>query len=196
MAERRVGRGTVMVWTSSLDSLWNDFALKPVFVPFVHQAMKHLGRYVEPKAWYTVGDVFDPADAPPVGPRAESAGGAALTALTPAGRGVELSAAGKPGTLLLAEAGFYEIRTAGREKDAASVAVNVATAESDLAPLDPAELVAAVAAGGGQAGGTHQRDVTVEELERHQSLWWYLLATGLLLLVIEAAVAHRLPRIA
>lgn len=196
MAERRVGRGTVMVWTSSLDSYWNDFPLKPVFVPFVHQAMKHLGRYVEPKAWYTVGEVFDPAGAPPIGPRVEPAAAAPLTALTPAGRGVELSDAGRPGTLVLAEAGFYEIRTAGREKDAANVAVNVAPAESDLAPLDPAELVGAVTAGGGRAGGARPRDVTVEELERQQSIWWYLLATGLLLLAIEAVVASRLPRIA
>jgi hypothetical protein len=38
--------------------------------------------------------------------------------------------------------------------------------------------------------------MTVEESEHRQSLWWYLLAVGLLLLVIEAAVASRLPRIA
>jgi len=43
LVERRVGAGTVLTWTSSLDSYWNDLALRPVFVPFVHQAMKHSG---------------------------------------------------------------------------------------------------------------------------------------------------------
>ncbi len=67
-------RGTVLAWTSTLDSYWNDLPLKPVFVPFVHQVMRHLGRYVEPKPWYTVGEAYDPADAPPPAPPAGRAG--------------------------------------------------------------------------------------------------------------------------
>jgi hypothetical protein len=57
LVERRVDAGTVLTWTSSLDSYWNDLALRPVFVPFVHQAMKHLGHYADVKAWRTVGEV-------------------------------------------------------------------------------------------------------------------------------------------
>ena len=37
LAERRVGRGSVLVWTSTLDSYWNDLALQPVYLPFVHR---------------------------------------------------------------------------------------------------------------------------------------------------------------
>jgi len=71
LVERRVGDGTVLAWMSTLDSYWNDFALRPVFVPFLHQAMKHLGRYVEAKPWRTVGEVFDETESPltPVGDR-------------------------------------------------------------------------------------------------------------------------------
>src|SRR5205085_1079366 len=30
MAERRIGSGNVVIWTSTLDNYWNDLALKPV----------------------------------------------------------------------------------------------------------------------------------------------------------------------
>jgi len=76
------------------------------------------------------------------------------------------------------------------------VAVNGAVGESDLSPIDPAELVAGVTAPGTAAGAAGGHEITAEEGERRQSLWWYLLVAGLLLLVIEAAVASRLPRIA
>ena len=76
------------------------------------------------------------------------------------------------------------------------VAVNGSIAESDLSPLDPAVLTANVVPATASGGAAAGRVLTVEEGEHRQSLWWYLLAVGLLLLVIEAAVASRLPRIA
>ncbi|MDQ3880895.1 MAG: BatA domain-containing protein, partial [Chloroflexota bacterium] len=33
LAEKRVGKGKVLVWTSTLDNFWNDLALQPVFLP-------------------------------------------------------------------------------------------------------------------------------------------------------------------
>ena len=96
------------------------------------------------------------------------------------------------------EQGIYEIRTpgasAGRPE---TVAVNLDPAESDLTPLDPGELVAAVTgrANSGQAEESPVvQEMTREEAERHQSLWWYLLMVGLLLLTIETVIANRLSR--
>jgi hypothetical protein len=196
LAERKVGGGSVLAWTSTLDSYWNDVPLKPIFVPLVHQVMRHLGRYVEPRPWYTVGEAYDPADAPPVGPGSRQAGGGAFTAVSPTGRVVEPVTGSGRRTVPLGEAGFYEIRGAGSSADTDVVAVNGAVAESDLSPLDPAVLTANVVPAPGTAGDGGGRVPTVEEGERRQSLWWYLLAVGLLLLVVEAAVASRLPRIA
>jgi hypothetical protein len=197
VAERRVGGGLVVVWTSTLDSYWNDLPLKPVFVPLVHQLMRHLGRYVEPRPWYTVGEAYDPADAPPAGPGARPVADAAFTAVSPTGRAVEPAPGSGTRTVTLAETGFYEIRPAGSSVGPIVVAVNGAVAESDLTPIDPAALLTEVTSAGAAAGRDgHARDLTVEERERHQSLWWYLLVVGLLLLVIEAVVASRLPRIA
>lgn len=192
LVERRVGDGTVLAWTSTLDSYWNDFALRPVFVPFLHQAMKHLGRYVEAKPWYTVGEIFDPLERP----RTDAARGASATVLTPQGRALDL-AANSPSSFQLEEPGFYEIRSAGQKAgDGAFVAVNVSAVESDLTPFDPAEFVTAVSSPGATGASGAVQELTAEDHERRQSLWWYLLAGGLLLLAIEALVASGYPRIA
>jgi len=166
-------------------------------VPFVHQLMRHLGRYVEPRPWYTVGEAYDPADAPPAAPGARPVAGGAFTAVSPSGHAVEPTAGNGTRTVPLTETGFYEIRRAGSSVQPIVVAVDGAVAESDLAPLDPAALLSNVTPAGTASGGAVlAREMTVEERERHQSFWWYLLVVGLLLLVVEAVVASRLPRIA
>jgi hypothetical protein len=154
--------------------------------------MKHLGRYVEAKPWYTVGEIFDPLERP----RTDAARGAIATVLTPAGNPLDISGSSR-GTFELSEPGFYEVRTTNQKAgEGAFVAVNVEAAESDLASFDPVEFVAAVSAPGAGGESGFARELTAEDHERRQSLWWYLLAGGLLLLAIEAFVASRYPRIA
>ncbi len=59
-AERRVGNGRVIVFGTSLDDSWNDLALKPVYLPLVHQLTKYLARYeAAAVSWQTVGQVVD-----------------------------------------------------------------------------------------------------------------------------------------
>jgi hypothetical protein len=195
LAERKVGRGTVVAWTSTFDSYWNDLPLKPVFVPFVHQLMRHLGHYVEPRPWYSVGDTYDPADAPPTRSGGRRAAEGPFTILSPSGKAVDRSTAPNAHAIPLLETGFYEIRPASGDAPLV-VAVNGAAAESDLTPMDPAELKARVSASSTSAAAASGYEISIEERERRQSLWWYLLAAGLLILLIEAAVASRLPRVA
>jgi hypothetical protein len=219
LVERRVDSGTVLTWTSSLDSYWNDLALRPVFLPFVHQAMKHLGRYADAKAWRAVGETIDTADLSsirdsgfPPSPNGLPAGyGEASgirdsgstavtlprpTVLTPSGKPVDFADPAR-NTFELKEPGFYELRREGdKAGEGAFVAVNVSGDESDLTPFDPAELTAAVTPGSGSAAAAAVQPLTPEDYERRQSVWWYLLAAGVILLAIEAVVAGRFPRIA
>ena len=70
-------------------------------------------------------------------------------------------------------------------------------AESDLTPLDAGFLAAAVSA----HPAMRERMKTVEgltrsELEHRQGIWWYLLATVLLLLGAETLLSNRLSRVA
>ena len=46
------------MWTSSLDLDWNDMAVKPVFLPFIHTVTKYLADYAEAPASLTVGQVI------------------------------------------------------------------------------------------------------------------------------------------
>jgi hypothetical protein len=63
-------------------------------------------------------------------------------------------------------------------------------AESDLTTFDPRELVLAVASGAGAgAGAEGGAELTPEQVERRQALWWYLLFAGVLLLLLEQAVS-------
>ena len=60
LAEHRLGQGRAVVWASTLNTLWNDLAIKPLFLPFAHRLVTHLAQHVEPPAWMTVGQVVDP----------------------------------------------------------------------------------------------------------------------------------------
>ncbi len=194
LVERRLDRGAVLVWTSTLDTSWNDLALKPVFVPFVHQTMKWLAHYVEPRSFFRVGEALDVgAVAGALRARPED-----LVCVTPRGRRVVLGADGSSGPLLFTEPGFHQVRTLrGESGEMVILAVDVDTVESDLTPLDPEELVAAASGRPVSAAAVAPGagEVPVGELERRQALWRYLVVAGLLLLVTETLVANRLPRL-
>jgi hypothetical protein len=186
LIERRVGSGHVLVWTSSLDTFWNDFAVKPVFLPLMHRIVRYLADYREPVPWRTVGDVVDPSAVDPRLPQASQ------VALAPSGARIPLDGEG-PDVLELAEQGFYEIRTQGKDaQPALVVASNVDLAESDMTPLDPQE-VSAAAMGRASAATASLADAppTDQAQEGVQRFWWYLLFAGVLLLGMETILANR-----
>ncbi len=99
LLERKSGNGRVLMWTSSIDTFWNDLAVRPVYLPLMHRLMRYLGDYSEPAPWRTVGEVVDA----PMGSRTRSAGPATATpsmpsmsrvALTPSGQRVSLDGEG------------------------------------------------------------------------------------------------------
>ena len=57
LVERTIGSGRMLVWTSGFDLAWNDLALKPVFLPFVHQTVRTLAAFRERPTAITVGQV-------------------------------------------------------------------------------------------------------------------------------------------
>ena len=98
------------------------------------------------------------------------------------------------GALELTEQGFYDVRTLGAGADSATtLAVNVDLDESDLTPMDPRELQAAVAGRAPGAPGSMARP-TAESQAQAQRLWWYLLVVGGLLLAGETLLSNRLSQ--
>jgi hypothetical protein len=195
LVERRVGRGKVMVWASTLDSYWNDLALQPVFLPFIHQLAKYAGRYSGARASLTAGDVLD------LSRHGELTAGWAnrpngLVVEAPSGDRSHLSSTAE-GLIPLREQGFYEVRPDGAARGMGRrVAVNLDPAEANLARIDPEELKASVlASAGGPSAGALSADVpSREDAERRQTIWWYLLALAGILLATETLMSNRLSR--
>jgi hypothetical protein len=186
---RSAGRGRVLVWTSTLDLLWSDLAIRPVYLPFIHQMARHLADYRERPSWATVGQIIDLSQ--------EGDATRPRVALAPGGGRLPLE--GEQGRVLeLAEHGFYEIREQDRQASLVTIAAaNVELAESDLTAIDPTEVVAAIA---GNSAGNSATSATGplpdETQERSQRIWWYLLFAGILLLTGESVLAYRLSRTA
>ena len=206
MAERHVGRGRVVVWSSTLDQFWNDLALQPVYLPFVHRLVDHLSGRTESVWAFAAGQVVDLADRDALeraGMAEPEAAGMAVAedqvAITPSGAVVSI-AEDTPGHryLPLEERGFYAVRRRGTDPDRPlTLAVNVEIAESSLERMDPQELVAQITPAPESSGGGTSLDALAlrrEDRERRQSFWRYLLAGAFALLLLETGLSNWISR--
>lgn len=193
LAEQVVGQGRVLAWTSTLDTLWTDLPLKPVFLPFVHQVLKHAAAYAPPPPWREVGQVLDVAEGMPrdSGPVGE------VRVVTPSGRTLRVPPSGERRFVPLEESGFYEVR-AGTADAGRPVAVNLDVRESDLRVRDPEEVAGALTRRPGDrraVGRSADRGLTPEESQTRQGWSGRVLLLALALLGLEAWMANRLsPR--
>jgi hypothetical protein len=206
LAEVRIGRGRVLVWTTSLDAFWNDLSLQPVYLPFVHRLAEYLGGRAEPVPWFVTGQVVDLADPDALETAglvsSEAAGlaeGLDQVALDPRGGSTSLPAGSGPRYLPLDEHGFYTIRQPGSDPDRPFVmAVNVDLEESDLSRIDPDELALQVempsVAGEGPSLGGEAVALRREDQERRQAIWRWLLGVALGLFVLETVVSNWVSR--
>lgn len=190
LAEVESGEGVAVTWSSGLADSWNDFPLQPVFLPFIHQLIKHLADYSPQRQWYNVGQVFDVAHS--FGDTVDE-----VMVESPSGERRAESLRGEHLYVHLDEPGFYRVRPL---ESAAGpnvvVAVNPSVSESDLTRLDPEVLAGAVTyrSGGVEEAPRLAATLTPAERERKQGVWWYLLMTALLILVAETAVSNRISK--
>jgi len=186
LAGRPVGKGRVLAWTSSLDTSWNDLALQPVFLPFVHELVRYAAGHVVSPPSHTVGDGLDLSREPALA-------GADATLVAPDGRRSRLPR-GTRG-LPLAEPGFYEVRSGPEGPPLLLAAVNVDRTESDLSAMDADELASAVTRPGAGSPAAAESALTTDEQESRQALWRYVMMGALALLAAETILSNRLaPR--
>lgn len=181
LLEATLGKGRVLLFTSSLGPSWNDLPLTPLYLPFIHQMVRYAGTREE-SSWYGLGQTFtvkkEGEGAPPA---VDSPSGVRLTE----GR------ATPDGELLITarEPGFYRLRYNSQPGFAA---VDGDGAEGDFSKLNFQEFIAGVTGGAGAAeGGAAVQNASGEEVEGRQSVWWLLLLVALLLLLLESALARR-----
>jgi hypothetical protein len=177
LLEKRVGEGRVLVFTSTLDNISNDFPLHTTFVPFVEALARYLiGSEVRPSN-YSVDSHVEL--------RAEKGAGT-VEVLDPKGkRALNLNEAASARSFLLVETGFYSIgRANGRNE---LVAVNADRKESDmeLVPQETLALWQGTGATDAQAG------VSGENKEQTSNLWWYMMLAALLFAILESLLASR-----
>ncbi len=181
LLESTAGKGRVLLFTSSLGPSWNDLPLTPLYLPFIHQMVRYAGTREE-SAWYGLGQTFtvkkDSEGAPPA-------------VDSPSGNRLAEGRATPDGELLITarEPGFYRLRYNSQPDFAA---VDGDAAEGDFSKLNFQEFIAGVTGGAGSAeGAAANQNVSGEEVEGRQKVWWSLLLVALLLLLAESALARR-----
>ena len=180
LLERAHGQGHLLLLTVPLDGLAGDFPLQPAYLPFLRRLVVHAAGHQVSPLWRTTGEtgivptgVQDPVVATP--------GGALLRPASDSG----------PCTMVLTEAGFYEMyagRAAG--EPLMIVAANPPAAESDLTPADPRELLLGVRRSDSTATSALAPPAPAER-EGRQRFWRILLISAAVLLLLETIVANR-----
>lgn len=202
MVMGRSGAGRVVVWATSMDANWTDLPMQTVFVPFVHQVGKGVGRFADSRPWFTAGEVLDLSrhaelTAPLMGSGPQTAGDSVRLILeAPSGEKTRLSVTGTNHLATMRERGLYELR--GEDAPVGGgrpIAVNVDPAEADLTHLDPQELVAAATATAAKVVAAEAAPAAPEQQEGRQTVWWYLLLAALFLLAVETVLSNRLSRV-
>lgn len=182
LVERAVGQGKVMLFASSMDLEWNNLALQGLFLPFVHETLRHLVQPEYKQRAYQVGDRID------LNPDAEVA---SVAARGPQGNALPLNSGNA--VITASEPGVITAQLDGRE---VRYAVNILPEESNFARLAPANLYDRII--NPETSPIQSREVQtaqmIEELERPQRLWWWILALVMLLLLAEATIANRTYR--
>jgi hypothetical protein len=167
----------VLLLTSGLDNLTNDFPLHPVFVPFIEQTARYLSG-AERRSGSRPVDSF-------LELRTAKEQAVSVEIVDPDGRRpLSIKEATTAQSYQLTRAGFYQLRLADGRQDL--IGVNADRRESDLSviPDDALSLWR-----GNTSSEAQQVPAAVQEKEgdRPYSIWWYAM-----LLVLAAAVAESL----
>jgi len=177
LLEKKIGEGNVLLFTSGLDNLTNDFPLHPIFVPFVEQTALYLSG-TERRSGARVVDSF-------LELRSSKEQTVGVEVIDPQGRRpLSLKDSTSAQTYQLTSAGFYELKLANGRHDV--IGVNPDRRESNLAVI-PDETLALWRGNSGTTAAQAAAAGSPEEQKQPYRLWWYIM-----LLVFAAAIAESL----
>jgi hypothetical protein len=181
LLEKRLGEGRLVLFTSGLDNLTNDFPLNPAFVPFIEQTARYLAGTQRQGGARPVDAYLDLRNAK------EQAQGVEVT--DPEGkRPLTLGQAASAQTFQLTEAGYYQFHFANGRQD--ELGVNADPKESNLDVI-PGDVLALWQGKGGSASQEASTPGAVTSRQTAESLWWYILLLGLAFALAESALASR-----
>ena len=182
LVEQDFGEGKVLLFASSMDLEWNNLPLQGLFLPFIHETLRHLAQPQFKQRSYQVGDRFS-LDL--------NGSGAVAAAQGPNGQALEFG-----GGNFVVEADMPGIIRAQIDGAEQNFAVNTDAAESNLARVAAAALTDAIINPDTDIVRSREAQMAelVEELERPQRVWWWILGLTMLLLLAESVLANRTYR--
>jgi hypothetical protein len=180
LLEKRIGEGRVVLLTSGLDNLTNDFPLNPAFVPFIEQTARYLAGSERQGGARTVDAYLELRNAK------EQSQGVEVT--DPDGkRPLTLGEAASAQSFQLTEAGYYQLRLANGRQD--EVGVNPDPKESNLDVI-PGDVLALWRGNrGGESSQVASAPATPAQNKMPERFWWYVMLLVLAAAVAESAVA-------
>jgi len=177
LIEKKIGEGRVLLFTSGLDNLTNDFPLHPIFVPFVEQTARYLSGTENRSGSRTVDSFLEL--------RSSKEQSVSVEVIDPDGHWpLSLKEATTAQTFQLTRAGFYELQLANGRHDV--IGVNPDRRESNLDVI-PDETLALWRGNSGTAPAQAAAVGQAQEQTRPYSIWWYIM-----LLAFAAALAESL----
>ena len=177
LLEKKIGEGRVLLFTSGLDNLTNDFPLHPVFIPFIDQTARYLAG-METRAGSRIVDSF-------LELRTAKEQSVGVEVVDPDGkRPLSLKEATAAQSFQLTRAGFYQLRLANGRQDL--IGVNADRRESDLDVI-PKDVLALWTGNAGNQAQEASSGTVAQDQKKPYSLWWYAV-----LLLLVATVAESL----
>jgi hypothetical protein len=181
LLEKKIGEGNVLLFTSGLDNLTNDFPLHPIFVPFVEQTALYLSG-TQRRSGSRVVDSF-------LELRSSKEQSVGVEVIDPQGhRPLSLKEATSAQTYQLSQSGFYELKLANGRQDV--VGVNPDRRESNL-ELIPDDTLALWRGNSGTGTAQAAAAGQAQEQSRPYGVWWYIMFLVLAAAVAESVLADR-----
>ena len=181
--ERAVGRGRVLLWTTTIDLDWTDLPIRTAYLPLVSRTLRYLARRAgESRIALTVGERNRIA--------LEGLGAEQLIYTGPDGSRHVMGVEDDVARFVPPVVGIYTaslvVRGAERPAPELSVAANHPVAESDTTPAPPDELAAWLRGAGAGSGGA-----IADVPENRTRTWPVLLFIALVLVYLESLLALR-----
>ncbi len=180
LLEKKIGEGRVMLFTSGLDNLTNDFPLDPAFVPFIEQSARYLAGSERKGGSRAVDSYLELRTAKEKAEGVEVTGPDGKSALT-------FTQAANAQSFQLTEAGYYQIRYPNGSQD--EIGVNPDPRESNLDVIPDDVLALWKGGSSSQEASPTQAATAAKPGKIPQSLWWYLMLALLALVIAESVVA-------
>ncbi|HWB59485.1 MAG TPA: BatA domain-containing protein [Chthoniobacteraceae bacterium] len=190
-AERIIGKGHVIMFSSAADSRWSYFVLHPDFLPFMNRLVAHVSKHENPeKLTVAPGSPFDhPVNADMVGHeysviRPDSKGKPVL--------GGKVEFLNRQAVVRYTDtevAGAYRVLVAGSDLPVAAFAVQMDAHESDLHPASSESLAFLNKGGQNVASSPTLESQPAGGIRRE--LWGYMVMIAAIIAVVEMLLAHK-----